>query len=377
MSVMMEKVVVRELALWAVANKRPRPTTEEGRQALIAEFVRAGGLDWRKRQAMSSLVDLVARQIPMSEQSIVRNSDIAPDQAMLEYDGVSTEVVEPHPIPERGQFQDDFEKLVQDREQAMVDAGGEDIDRDFLLREQENAEANVVAPHACANPASWNRGVIGGAVKVQPSGDPAVAGQFTQVAHWPGDDRETVPVAITVMPRIDPALVPLVATGVFRPIGRVRWGTRGAQFELVFDVGIGAQFSIAASSAYLDVGLDVGSDTAMLISGALSFWGVSSAGSQQTRTDYTGTIANGGNVTRTRPQFASTIVDVGRSVATVPFTIDILDANATVIDERTIAASTFVQSPIYLPNDCRGIKISNTDAGNPAVFRVIWGLDVG
>lgn len=270
-------------------------------------------------------------------------------------------------------FEDDFTHMLERREQAAVGPGGQqldDMDQAINIRHMEREENQAISPHANVNPSSWDRGLLGGAVLVQPNVDTTLEGPLQPVVFWPGDDRETLPVLITLTPQLLPNAA---AQGpVIRPFARIRWGTRNGEFTADVDIGAGVQLALGASSVYVDVGLDASSNTAFNIFGGLSFWSADKA-TPALRTAYIDSLAGAGTKAIDRPRFATTIQAFERTDTTVIYTLNFLDTGNTTIASRIIAANGYLASPIALPNDCRTINVVS-GSGSPSNARLTFGL---
>lgn len=324
---------------------------------------------------MKNLLDQINRElgndvVEASEDEIVSPFD---REVHLIDDGGLTEIADTELRQGGGGdsiFADDFTHMVEQRERAMFGPNGEpldDFDQNLMIREQQRREIAEQGDdtHQTNNPSSWDRGLLGGNVIVQP-GTATAQGQTQTVAYWPGDDFETLPVVVTIAP-----LMPLPAGAQVRPFARVRWATRNGEFTAEIDCGTGMQFCITASSVYVDVGQDAGSNQQIQVYGALSYWGTNTA-TPAYRTSYIDSIGIAATVNVKRPAFATTLFGFERA-SNGAYTLNFRDINGTLIGSRSYAAANYIINPISLPNDCASIDVVNGSGGIDTV-RLVWGL---
>jgi hypothetical protein len=270
-------------------------------------------------------------------------------------------------------FQTDFEHEFEMREAAYKGPDGQkldDLDHAINLRHMQREEAAKEAPHRNINPPSWDRGKLGGGYLLRPGVPTSAAGLQQLLVHWPGDDREVVPVVVTANP-----LNPLPTSGfVLRPFINVKWGNNNGEFEADIDVGTGVQLAISASSVYVTAGLDALSTTDLFVSAAIGFYSADKA-CQAARTSYLDAIASGATTAGiARPRFATTIASFLRSDVANAYTLNLKDANGTIIGAIAVAANTIVTN-VPLPNDCRTVDVVNGGAGGSTPSaRLVWGL---
>lgn len=276
-------------------------------------------------------------------------------------------------------FQSDWEHDLEQREQAQRGPKGEvldDLDAMFHKKVLEEEDAKSVAPFATINPPSWDRGVLGGEVTILPNEAPK------DVVYWPGDDRETIPITVSLQPLL-PALVggaldPSQGSGgaivVSKPFAIVKWGTKNGQMQAEIDIGRGVEFTIAASSVYVLVGVDY-STAACTIRGAISFYAATRT-QPACRTKYINginTLAAGASVSIFRPDFASTINSFWRSNPLDQWLLQFFDGAGNLIHTRVVAPSTYLETPIVLPNDFSYVTVTN-QSQNQGRARLVFGL---
>lgn len=269
-------------------------------------------------------------------------------------------------------FQTDFEHDFEMRERAYRGPNGQkldDLDQAINLRQMQREEAAKVSPHRNVNPASWDSGILGGQAIVPANS--AALGQAKEVVMWVGEDREALPVLITLRPRELPT--PAGGAGIIRPFARIRWGTRNGEFVAHVDVGTGVQLALGASSVYVEVGLDVGSTVDSQIAAALSFWSADKS-TPATRTAYIDALAAGGTLANVlRPNFATTIQSFVRSDVAGAYTITMRDISLNNVGQFVVPANANFVGPVQLPNDCRSVDVTSAAAGITN-GRLTWGL---
>lgn len=274
----------------------------------------------------------------------------------------------------------DFDQLIQQRAQASYGPNGEyldDLDKESNLAAIQKRTAEVTSPHASINPRTYDRGVLGGIAQCAP-GTATTPGQLQQIVFWPGEDRETVAITVTVAPAASANLEGTAGTGSgvqkSRPVARVNWGTRNGQFEIDVDVGTGFEFCISASTVYVSVYQDAGSTITQNLMAAISFYSAARL-APAARTAYLDSQAGGTTRLVKRPNFASSIIGFERDVVTAQYTLTFIDKNNATIGVRVIAPSTYLTSPIILPNDCSAVYVqSNALPSTTTSSRLVFGL---
>jgi len=274
-------------------------------------------------------------------------------------------------------FQDDFTHFLEQNEEAAFGPDGQpldDMDHKFNLREMQKAEDNEEAPFRSVGPTTWDRGVLGGIYQVQPAVVTTNAGPLIEAVFWPGEDKESRAVTVTIQPEQPLEVSPVSGSVIIRPTARINWGTRNGKFQADVDVGTGFEFTLSASYIYVSLGLDGGSNTAYNLLAGLSFYSASHT-RPALRTTYLDSQGSGagGLVNIARPAFANTIEAFDRSDFTAGYTLDFKDINGVKIGQRIIAASTTLAVPLMLANDVRSIDVTNSGAGGTS-SRLVFGL---
>ncbi len=283
--------------------------------------------------------------------------------------GASVQIEEPAPrVLKTDQDFDDY-LLSQAREAA----GGDDLDEAATLRSLHDQVDQTRAPSVSMTPRSWDRGRLGDTQPVGNDVNITADGLPVLLVHWPGDDRETTAVSLTVAPILTPGQNP----GLGRAVARIIWGTQDGKFQCDVDIGTGVQLTLVASNVYVYVLFLSGITTPLnqKFSGAISFQRLNPT-NRSTLTDYIDALAGGGSITIPRPQFGNTIQNFSRSNFTDAWTIvgqGTVGGAVVTIMTIVIAASTQPQLPIYLPNDVSSLVITNSGAG-AGNARVVFGV---
>ncbi len=253
-------------------------------------------------------------------------------------------------------------------------SGGDDLSAATMLRGMQDAAANAQAPAVGLAPPSWSRGLLGGNAVV-----PAVVDfnptPLQELVYWPGDDQETRPITIVIG-----LLAPLPATGSYRPMAHIQWGTRDGKHTVDLDVGTGIELTLIASSCYVSVGQDGGfavgqaAGQPIPMTASIGFLATAPRGTPIARTAYLDIMAPATPVVIPRPAFANSISALWRSNFTDAYTITLFSATET-IGTIVVAASTQLAVPITLPNDCNSLSVTN-NGGAPGNGRLIFGLSL-
>lgn len=254
---------------------------------------------------------------------------------------------------------------------ANLAVSADALDKKVAARHEEWQQLDGTAAFVRSNPPSVLTGILGNQGEVEPGGD------LVDVANWVGEDAETTAVTITVAPTIGILPVP---SPLWRPYCKVIWGTKGMSSEVEVDVGLGVQFTLAASSVRVLVGLDsnpTGSTTTPLtIMGMLSFGTVAPANRTLTRTRYLDAAANTpdpASFVRV-PAFGKDLMIVRGGVGgTYPYTANMIDFNGNNIYDYVQAVNTFQSVPIPLAPDIYQVALTN-DLPGTNTARLIFGL---
>lgn len=321
----------------------------------------------------------------MSDRDLIRElyeTVIADEsQPLLEDDGADVQLGDNDVFdgfgPDRGDsaFQTDTEHQFEEVGASRIGPNGEvlgELDAEFYRRERKRAEDNELVPFRNINPSSADRGTLGNQITALPNQDTARAGELVQVVNWPGDDREVCPVTVTLSPLELPEVTGFSTVGTIRPVARIQWGTRNAQFEVDVDIGTGITFTFNASSVYVSVYLDEGSDTPCVLQGSLGFW-AATPHNPPIRTAYLDNIGSGATEQKPRPKFGNRIVAFDRSDPNIKWVLTFRNLNSDNIGCVVISANQYLQSPIILGNDVVAIDCQNQGpAGQNA--RLIFGV---
>jgi len=348
--------LMKDIAFWARARGRQAPTSKEGWKVLIAEY----------------FSQRVAQEVVPYE------TEIPDDEAThLIDDGATIQIADPVP---QGVFEDDWNQLLRQRAEAAIGPNGEaldDFDQEFQLLGTTRAELNAVAPFTRSNPPTLLNSVLGSqAIASNAPGSLAV-----NVANWIGDDAETTPVTVTFYEVQAFQISAPKASGIFRPYGIVKFGTRGVLATA--EVDMDQQFTISGSQVTLEVAMEItsgGTTETMLLAGMLSFKPVVRT-APVTRTLYLGSIADAASVTVTVPNFAKSVT-VWRGTAavdTVACTIAFLDTIglAGTYYIYTLAAGAYNNDPIPIAGNVRQITVTNNNgAGQASTFFCIFNLGI-
>lgn len=289
--------------------------------------------------------------------------------------GAFTEIVDEGTFFDNGDslYETDFQQELEMRSRSEHIDGLplDDLDAKFRLQELDRAAIDAKSPSVSLAPASWDRGVLGGIATAQPNPTSTLPGDLNQVVFWPGDDRESGPVTITLAPK--PGVFQSPTTSllpVSRSVARVNWGTKNGQFTADVDVGNGIEFSIEAASVYVSVYQDAGSTISQNLMASIGFYSATRT-CTATRTAYL-SILSGATENVIRPNFATTIIGFERYDSTAQYVLDMLDINGTLIGQRVVPPSAYLITPIVLPNDCYSIDVTNN--GSLGDSRLIFGL---
>lgn len=346
-------VFMQQLAAWARANGKPRPTSMDGMKALTAEFMRH-----------------VQRQNELHAQQAQRPSwEEVPDDrdTHLINDGATVQIADA-----RSGGPSDFDELVEARASAVAEFGGDELAGYAQHQHNEVAALGAAAPWMRTNPLSVVSAIIGG--QAVPNGQQfEAATQPVQLCSWNGEDPDTKNVIVNI------AAVTLKqadgAAGFFESYGIVQFGTRG--FLNTVEVDVGQQFVVGASTVIVQVKAFLAPQTLDSILpptfvGMLSF-GNTNRTAPLTRTKYIDTAVPGGTpVIVTVPPYAKNVVVWRFGTGTPGMTILFEAADGSTLYDFTIAAGAYMTTPIPLTPDV--FQLAITPATNPIVGRVIFEL---
>ncbi len=258
--------------------------------------------------------------------------------------------------------------------------GGDDLAFKARLRQQQFAQQDKVARHVRIQPPSANHGTLGNSALCQ-TGAPAA-----QVAIWTAEsDIETMPVTVTAAPvtgvstPVAPGIAEFSTATIFRTYGVVMAGTRGFSTNFEFDLGAGVQFTLAASSVALQVGVEAdptGATGTIPLAGMLSFLPIEK-NVQLTRTRFvpSSTGPANANATVPVPNFARNLV-VWRSIPADAVTVLFEDGRGNTVYEVDMAAGQTgnMLTPIPLSPEVAQITVGLTGGGAYHSLSLIFGL---
>jgi hypothetical protein len=357
----MNNELMQRFALWARSKNIPRPSNPVALKVLFATFL---------QDTTSALGQYGA---PNHWEEIADKHRLE-----LSFDGASTEIVDSREAPAN-----DWDEMIEQREQAMAEGGGDDLSREAILLERQRVESAAKSPFVNTNPPSAGTGTLGssatvtapvsdvipkiyGGISPQPANNQLVNIVTAQVAEWISDsDLETR--AVTVSFQTTQQSFFSTPAGL-RPFGVVQFGTGTVPGALIYvDICRGAQFTVPGSSVRLFVGLDpvaagIANQNSMLLAGAISF-GPTVRAAPIYRTVY---LDNWQNTPYSIfvPPFATRVWFFRMNQATVAATIQVQDSNAQPIYAYDLAAGAQMTAPIPLTSDASNILLTRTAGAN-------------
>ena len=246
-----------------------------------------------------------------------------------------------------------------------------DLDQATLRRELQRREERREAPPVSIVPVSFDRGVLGANVAVVPGNPTTIAGPLSQLVHWPGDDRECIPVSVFVQP--SPPFPTASGSQPLRLVANCQFGNHGGKFSFDCDVGTGTAFTLNCSSIYVSVGMEASSSRPSWdVFGSLGFYAINRT-RPLTRTAYIEDLAPETTTTLVRPNFANTVEFIGRSDRAVQVTLNFQDLAGNTVVQRHLTASQYGD---YIPmsNDTYLINVTNDSTTVTLDLRIIFGL---
>jgi hypothetical protein len=223
------------------------------------------------------------------------------------------------------------------------------------------------APFARNNPPSVLKGTIGGQQVVR--SDDGIA---LQVANWPGDDPETIPVSFTFAPveQLSQNGFELATRAI--PFGIIQFGTRGMMVKAEVDIGTGCQGTLTASAVTLQVALErfVPGNPALETAGIMKLAGMLSFNTvvrtaPLTRTKYCEDFVVGFGAVIPVPPFAKSVFFPGTGAAGL--VLDFKDVNQSNIYSFTIPAGGMIE-PYQLSDDIVFVGINKVTG--PMIFNL-------
>lgn len=298
--------------------------------------------------------------------------EIGQKQAHLLDDGAKLQIVDA-----RVKEPDDFDEMIDARNQALADAGGDELLMEGLLLQRNTQQLAATAPFTRDAPPSASKAIMGGQVIVTGT-RPAQDLQPLEVAHWNSDsDEETRAIAVTVGPVGSVLPDPVWGNPSVLPYGQVLFGTRGYLIPVDFDLGRGCQFTVTASQVRLLLGLIDISNTSnplMALTGMLSFR-QTSKNVVLTKTQFITTLGAGATSTaQTVPNFAMNVTPF-RDDNTQQITVNFIDSRNVIRYQVVVAAAAQNLTPIPLSGDIVKTSVTNA-AGNTVNVRLVFGLSI-
>lgn len=232
------KQLIPAFVAWARSKGIGKPFSQEAMDFLEARFlmeVAAGGVPMAPAAAAGGAPVVLGAHLGVSHKPFE-----------LTWDGVKSEIFDV-----RTKEPDDFDLMVEQREQALVEGGHDDLTREALLLEQGAAAAAAASPPANTNPVTAATAILGGQATIK-AGDNAV-----EVARWNGNDSETTNVTVTIgQSSLASSVVSQVNQPLqARPYAIARWGTRGVAMQANIDALAGTQFTLGASFVSLSLAM--------------------------------------------------------------------------------------------------------------------------
>jgi hypothetical protein len=223
--------LMHAFAQWAQAQNIPPPTTTEGRKVLLGRFL--GELSTRMQQMMPSPSESIEGGDPTLH--------IATDGATIQIEDAR-----------HSDHYSDFDQLVDERNEAMRQAHGDDLAMNVLHREHRHDQIKQAAPFSTTTPRSSLQGNFGQTITMQAGDNPI------EVARYQGEDNsEAVSITVTLGQARLAALRASVLHFPFqaRPYAILNWGNNSTAFQAFIDALAGTQFSISATYASLSLAM--------------------------------------------------------------------------------------------------------------------------
>lgn len=247
--------------------------------------------------------------------------------------------------------------------------GSDSLDHKAQLLKIKWRQLDQQASFARVNPPSVLKGTIGGQQVVR--SDDGIA---LQVANWPGEDPETVPVSFTFAPveQLSQHGFELATRAI--PYGIIQFGTRGMMVKAEVDIGTGCQGTLSASAVTLQVALEpfVPTNLAlqqpgiMKLAGMLSFHTIVRT-APLTRTRYREDHLGGGAFSSQIPvpPFSKSVFLPGTGGAGL--VLDFMDVNESNIYSFTIPVGGMID-PYPISDDIVFVRV-NSQTG-PVIFNL-------
>ena len=287
-----------------------------------------------------------------------------------------------------------YDGVVADTAASKLNPDGQPVDNLVAaqqFQQMQTARENLVAPFMQINPASAREGItlFGSQALIQSGGSNSTTGSYVgangssggvvavdraRIINWEGKENDTRTVTVSIGPILQGggATYPNATVGgtnaSYRPYFRALFGAsgQGQPVEVIGDIGLGVQFTIACAFLYVDVGMDPAqagyTPGSMLVSGQMGFFAVGRHAPVQ-RSVYIDALANAGATqTVTVPRFAAALLPV-QVVDTVPsLTMDFRDAAGTTRYSLILQAPGQLVAPVPLFGDIATIRLTNNSA---------------
>jgi len=267
-----------------------------------------------------------------------------------------------------GIYTDEVQAYLEKKADAAREAGGDEFYQRVVMQQMDRDDLAKIAPYSRQNPPSVVGVALSGQQTVQSGGQPAT------VAVWAGYDEEAIAVTCAVYPILPvQATVATLGKGAWRPYASITIGLRGAKQTIAVDIGMGCQFTVAASLVQIDVAMDPVASGAALSTGAtigghIAFRGVTRQ-KPITRTAYIDNIGSGLTKRVFLPLFAKDVTPYSTNAAP---TLNFLDIAGNTIYSQTGTKGITLGS---LANDV--VAIDYVDAGGGGGDgRLVFGLEL-
>lgn len=262
---------------------------------------------------------------------------------------------------------DDFEQLAEDRERALIEAGGDDLAREALFRKGVHGELQQDAAFVRNAPPSASGALYGTQAQVTSGQDPKT------VARWnaPADVESTqITVTLSALAQFNGSMNFGPGPAILKPFARILFGTSAYAFTVDVDIGQGTILVVNGSMINVSVGLPalVGADAGanpitQTIAGAISF-----ANTVRTtpvyRSFFIQSAAVGGTINV--PTFAKRVwfFRGGIDGQTKDLPAQFLNSNGTIMYVFDLAANTVQTAAVPLTTDIVQILIPPQAYGN-------------
>lgn len=346
------KQLVPAFVAWARSKGIGRPYSQEAMDFLEARFlmeVAAGNV------AVSPVPVAAAGGVP-TVLGADRLGTAIHKPFELAWDGAKTEILDV-----RTKEPDDFDVMIEQREQALIDGGHDDLARDAILMQDGAAARAAIAPPSNTNPASATNTPLGGQATPDSRKPPV------EVARWVGDDSEATNFTVTaalVIPTTGAGNNASVTNNAFL---QVQWGVRGFTFNMQVDIGTGCEFTLAGSFVSVAIGTDPGISEFVsqpMVAGVAFREGNRTAPLTRTLRNYVGGLASAAI-----PPFAKKFFVVAASgTATVAITLQ--EPDGTVVATLTVAAGNLVTGSYIIPPGATIINWTPSVAAAQIIFEL-------